>query len=304
MSRMLQSPLGNVLFYSLFWALEIFITKLAFLHGAEVIPFTIQSIFFTFIFLSLYVLPTRFKILKKTPLPLLGWILLANAIHMGIGTILSNAGIQLTTAINAGFLMQFTTVTIIFFAWLLLDERITIAKVISVLFLIIGTFLLITKGQFSSPHSGDVLIILACIAWGLGGVLTRKILKHTSVDPDIVAFLKPVAGIPVILLSIAFSAFYPPEIQQAFRKNIFELNQGYLVILNAIIITFVWIFYNRMLKIASASYNVIVSSIAPIFVGLLALIFLHESLNSVQLIGAVLIIAPSFIAHYFEFDKH
>ena len=43
MKRILQSPLGNVLLYSLFWALEIFITKIAFLNGAQVIPFTIQS---------------------------------------------------------------------------------------------------------------------------------------------------------------------------------------------------------------------------------------------------------------------
>jgi drug/metabolite transporter (DMT)-like permease len=304
MRRILQSPLGNVLLYSIFWALEIYITKLAFLNGAEVIPFTIQSIFLTFIFLSLYVLPTKYKNLKRIPLALLLWILLANAIHMGIGTILSNAGIQLTTAINAGFLMQFTTVTIIFFAWLLLHEKITVAKIISVVFILIGTFLLITKGQFSTPHSGDILIILACIAWGLGGVLTRKVLKHGAVDSDIVALLKPVAGIPVILVAIAFSAFYPPAIQQAFQKNIFEFNQAYYVFINAIIITFVWIFYNRMLKIASASYNVIVSSIAPIIVALLALIFLNESLNSMQIIGAFLIVAPSFIAQYLQFDKH
>src|SRR6185437_10764099 len=113
-----------------------------------------QSILLTFIFLSIYVLPSKFKSLKKIPATLLAWILLANAIHMGVGTILSNAGLQLTTAINAGFLMQFTTVTIIFFAWLLLREKITLAKIISVVFILMGTFLLITNGQFSTPHSG------------------------------------------------------------------------------------------------------------------------------------------------------
>src|SRR6185437_7986946 len=149
MKRILTSPLGNVLLYSLFWALEIFITKLAFLAGAQVVPFTIQSSFLTLLFLSAYVLPTKFKKLKKLSPILLVWILVANGIHMGVGTFLSNAGIQLTTAINAGFLMQFTTVTIILFAWLLLGEKITMAKIISVLFILVGTFLLITKGQVS-----------------------------------------------------------------------------------------------------------------------------------------------------------
>lgn len=304
MRRILQSPLGNVLLYSIFWALEIFVTKIAFLNGAQVIPFTIQSSFLTLILLSLYVLPKNYKKLKKIPLSLLLWILLANGIHMGIGTFLSNAGIQLTSAINAGFLMQFTTVTIIFFAWLLLHERITIPKIISVICILIGTFLLITKGAFTVPHAGDIYILLACIAWGLGGVLTRKVLRNATIDSDIVAFLKPVAGIPVLLLAIVFSSFYPPAVQQIFQKNIFELHQPVYVILNGIIISFAWIFFNRTLKIASASYNVIVSSIAPIIVALLALIFLNESINRIQLIGAFLILAPSFIAQYLKFDQH
>jgi len=304
MKRILTSPLGNVLLYSLFWALEIFITKLAFLAGAQVVPFTIQSSFLTLLFLSAYVLPTKFKKLKKLSPILLVWILVANGIHMGVGTFLSNAGIQLTTAINAGFLMQFTTVTIILFAWLLLGEKITMAKIISVLFILVGTFLLITKGQVSSAHIGDILIILACIAWGLGGVLTRKVLKHTKVDSDIVAVLKPVAGIPVLLFAVLLSPLYPHPVQEVFQKNIFQLNQTFYVVLNAIVITFVWIFFNRMLKVASASYNVIVSSIAPIIVALLALIFLKENLSSIQLVGAALIIAPSFLAQYLQFDKH
>jgi drug/metabolite transporter (DMT)-like permease len=304
MRRILQTPLGNVLLYSVFWALEIFVTKIAFLNGAQVIPFTIQSSFVTLLLLSLYVLPKNYKKLKKIPLSLLIWILVANGIHMGIGTFLSNAGIQLTTAINAGFLMQFTTVTIIFFAWILLHEKITIPKIISVIFILIGTFLLITKGKYDVAHTGDILIILACVAWGLGGVLTRKVLKTASLDSDIVAFLKPIAGIPVLLVAIAFSSFYPPAIQQIFQKNVFELTQPVYVILNGIIITFVWIFFNRTLKISSASYNVIVSSIAPIIVALLALLFLNESINRIQLIGVFLILAPSFIAQYLKFDQH
>lgn len=304
MKRILQSPLGNVLLYSLFWALEIFITKIAFLNGAQVIPFTIQSSIITLLILSVYVLPTKIKELKKIPFSLLIWILIANAIHMGIGTFLSNAGIQLTTAINAGFLMQFTTVTIIIFAWLILKEKITFPKIFSVIFILVGTFLLITKGQLNQPHTGDLLILLACLAWGLGGVLTRKILKNTSVNSDIVALLKPVAGIPVLLVTIGFSSFYPPAIRQIFQENIFVIHQPIYVILNGIIVTFVWLFFNRMLKISSASYNVIVSSIAPIMVALLALIFLNESINRIQLIGVFLILAPSFIAQYLKFDRH
>ena len=91
----------------------------------------------------------KLKKLKKIPLSLLIWILIANAIHMGIGTFLSNAGIQLTTAINAGFLMQFTTVTIIFFAWLILKEKITFPKIFSVICILLARFFLLQKDELN-----------------------------------------------------------------------------------------------------------------------------------------------------------
>src|SRR6266702_4911015 len=95
----------------------------AFVGGAQIIPFTIQSSFLTFLILSVYIFATRLKELRSLPLKTLLWILLANAIHMGIGGFLSNAGIQYTTAINAGFLTQFLVVTGTFLAWIILKEK-------------------------------------------------------------------------------------------------------------------------------------------------------------------------------------
>jgi drug/metabolite transporter (DMT)-like permease len=304
MNVVLQSPLGNVLLFSIFWALEIFVTKLAFLAGAQVLPFTIQSSLLTLLILSCYVLPTKLKELKKMPLSTFLWIFTANAIHMGGGTFLSNAGIQLTSAINAGFLMQFTTVSIIIFAWLLLKEKITVSKVLSIILIIIGSFLLITKGHFIVPHIGDILLILACLVWGLGGVLTRKVLKHTTVSADLVAVLKPIAGIPTLLLFVLFAPLYPTPIHNLFLTNLFDFHQFAYVIANAVIVTFVWIFFNRTLKISSASYGVILSSITPILVALLAMVFLNEQLNGIQTLGILLILASSFVAEYLNFDKH
>lgn len=283
--------------------MEIFIAKLAFLSGAHVIPFTIQSSFITLIILSIYVLPTRLKELKKIPLHTLKWFFLANAIHMGLGGFLGNAGIQLTSAINAGFLSQFTLVSGTIFAWLILNEKMTIAKIISVFTIIIGTFLLITKGQLIIPRAGDIFLILACIAWGLGLVLVRKTLKNTPINPDLVSFIRPVAGIPVIIFFILLSPLYPSSLQKVFQENIFELHQVLYIILSAILISLVWIFANRTLKLASASYTSMMSSITPILVALLAMIFLKERIDNIQFVGILFIIFSTYITHYLKIDK-
>src|SRR5882757_1468705 len=107
MKRFLQSPFANVFLFSAFWALEILNTKLAFLAGSQVFRFTFQSSILTFLLLSLYVLPGKIAQIKKIPSHTLKLLLLISALHSGVGGFFSNVGILLTSAINAGFLMQF-----------------------------------------------------------------------------------------------------------------------------------------------------------------------------------------------------
>ena len=304
MQNFFKSPLVNVLLFSLFWALVIFTSKVAFLGGAQLIPFSIQTTFLTFIFLTIYIIITRLKELKKISAYHIKWLLIINAIYMGFGTFLSFAGVQLTSAINAGFLTQFTIVTGTFFAWLLLKEKMTLAKIVSIFTIILGSFLLITKGQLIIPHVGDLLIILACVAWGLGGVLIRGLLKNSSINPDIISFFRPIAGLILLLLLLVLSPLYPLPLQKAFHGDIFQLHQPFYVLVNALFITLDWIFVNRTLKISSASYASIIPSITPVLVTFLALMFLNETVNWIQTIGIILIIASSFIAQYLKFYDH
>lgn len=304
MKNIAHSPLFNVLMFSIFWASEIFVAKLAFNAGAEVVPFSLQSFSVTLILLALYVLPKRHKELTAIPFKTLKWLLLANGILLGLGGFLGNAGVQLTSAVNAGFLTQFGTVTTTIIAWIMLKEKITFAKTISIIVIMVGTFLLVTKGQLIVPYIGDLLILCACICWGLGAVMVKKTLSHTSINPDLVSFLRPAAGIPILLLFVLLSPLYHQSLQPVFNVNIFEMNQTPYVILNAVFLALVWIFANRTLKYATASYTVMMSSVTPILVALLALIFLKETIDRVQLIGILLIIASSFVTHFRKLDRH
>ena len=304
MKRALQSPLANVLLFSIFWAIEIFIAKLAFLNGAQVVRFSLQANFVALIIVFIYILPNKIKEFKKISFSTIRWLLLGNAIILGIGGFLGNAGLQLTTAINAGFLSQFSTIATAIFARLIIGEKITKAKIISILTILLGTFLLVTKGQLIIPHTGDILILLSCLCYGLGPTIIKKKHKTTPINADLVAFLRPVAGIPTILLFMLLSPLYPASIQKIFQVNIFEADNVPYVILNGIALALIWIFVNRTLKIASVTYTALMSSLTPILVAILAIIFLNEKVDGIQLIGISLIIASSFIVQYLKFDKH
>jgi drug/metabolite transporter (DMT)-like permease len=303
-SNLNKSPLCNVSLFSIFWALQILTSKLAYAAGAKLVPFVVQTFTITFIVLTIYVLPREYKDLKNlSPRIWLG-LLIAGGIHMGIGSALSYMGIALTSAINAGALGQFGTVTTPVLAWFILKEKFTLAKTVSIITIILGVFLLVTKGQLVIPHIGDILLLLSCIAWSLGNVLVKRIVKSTSVSENIAAFMRPAAGLPLLIFFILLTPLYPPPVKAIFSENYFDFHYLGFVILNGILTAICFICLIKTLKVASASYMSMMSATTPILVTLLAVIFLKEKLYLVQIIGITLIIASGTLTQYLKTDKH
>lgn len=298
-----ESPFFNVFLFSLFWALQIFISKLGFNQGALITPFIVQSTLIAIIILSLYVLPQKITELRKLPKNILVGILIANSIHFGFGGFLSTAGIALTTAINAGFLIQFSVVTTSILAWVILKEKVTPIRLLMIILVMTGSFFLITKGQLSVPQAGDLLILLACLSWSTGNVLVRRILINTPVSADIVSFLRPIAGLPIFLFLVLISSYYPTSVQQIFQTNLLEIRAGLYVVSSGVFTVLLWLFLNRTLKIATASYMTLMSSLTPILVAILSVLILKERLGSLQLFGALMIIASSFVSQLSKVSK-
>lgn len=304
MQKLLIYPLFNVLLLAIFWALDIFVAKLAFLAGAKLFTFTIQASIVTLIILTIYIFLKKFEKLKKVPRKLIFLLLLTNVVGSGLGGTFSNAGIQLTTAINAGFLFQFDIALTIIIAWLILNEKLDMAKMFMLFFILVGTFLFVTNGQWITPHVGDIFILLAGLCFAANTVFIRKILKNSTVDPDIASFLRPIAGLSFLLIFITLTPLYPNFIQKNIAVDLFDFRQIIYVILDALCIVSLFFFLNRTLKIASASYTAFIASITPILVAILGIVFLKESLSLIQFVGASLIISASFVAHLMKVDKH
>lgn len=297
-SNLFQLPFTNVFLFSLAWALQVFVSKLAFKAGAHPVTFLLQSTLINWLTLSIIVLPKKWKELKNIKKDVLKGIIIANAIHFGFGAFFSNSGIALTTAINAGFLMKFSLVTTLIIAWIILKEKMTLSKSIAALVSFFGVFLLSTQGRLIVPQIGDLIIILACLSWSIGNVMLRKILKNNPVSGEVVSFLRPLTGFPLILLFIAFSPIYPSELQGVFKVDFFNLTYFGYVMIAGMLVAMLTLFLNRTLKVASASYMTMMSMMTPVFVSILALSFLGEKMVPIQIIGAILIILSGVVTHY------
>jgi drug/metabolite transporter (DMT)-like permease len=300
----LNAPFANVFLFSLFWAFQIFVSKLAFVSGAKPGSFTVQSAVATLLIMSVYVLPFKSKELKSISSKIFWGLMAANTIHFAIGGFASSIGISLTTAINAGFLVKFALVTTIFFAWLILGEKLTKSKLITAAVMLIGVYFLSTKGQLIIPHIGDLFIISACFAWSFGNVLIRKILKGNNVSPEIVSFLRPIVGLPLLLIFIWLQPVYPASIRNVFDSEFFDFTYLPYVFANGLFGALLSVFLNRTLAVASASYMTMMSMMTPVMTTLLAMAFLKETMVTPQIIGAVLIIMSGVITHYLRVDKH
>ena len=225
----------------------------------------------------------------------------ANGIQAGLGTTLSLIGIALTDAVNAGFLVKMATVTTLFFAWIILNEKLTPLKILTVFVMISGAYLLTTKGQVLLPRIGDLFILGACFCWSLGNVLVRKFLKSQPIGPDVATMQKAIAGMSILLVFIAVFGFFSTALgnqSQVLSCCTFSLSYLPYAIGSGFCLAMAWIYLNRTLKVATASYMTLMSMVTPVIVGLLAFIFLGETLVWVQVIGAGMILLGGVVIYF------
>jgi len=282
--------------FSLFWAFQIFFAKLGFVAGANVLPFQVGMVVTALFTLVVLILPRSgpelIKLYKFHP-GIFWRLYFANILQAGLGTCLSIIGIALTDAINAGFLVKLATITTILFAWLILNENISGLKAIIVFVMLFGAYLLTTKGQSLLPKVGDLIILGACVCWSLGNVLVRKILITQRVNADVVTMQKPMAGLPVVLLLVGISVYFPSlpgRLKVVLNCCSFAPTNFPYVAGAGLCLGLAWIYLYRTLHVATASYMTLMSMATPIIVSLLAMVFLNERLIWVQIIGAGMII--------------
>ena len=126
-------------------------------------------------------------------------------------------------------------------------------------------------------------------------------MQTESVSADVVTMQKPVASLPVFIILIGISLYFPKILGSLqVVLSCCTSPSGFMpyAVGSGICLAMAWIYLYRTLKIATASYMTLMSMATPIIVSILALLFLNEQIILIQIIGGTLIILSAVVIYF------
>jgi drug/metabolite transporter (DMT)-like permease len=141
--------------------------------------------------------------LRRSDVPWLAAIIAAGGI---LGPLFLMFGLARTNAAGASLLLNLEGLATMGIAWLVFRENVDRRLLFGAFAILAGAALLSWKGDASFSW-GVVLIVAACVSWGIDNNLTRKL---SSADPVQIAMIKGlVAGTVNLALALAQGATVP-----------------------------------------------------------------------------------------------
>jgi len=256
------------------YGLLIVVQKIGLNFGLDPLSFSFSRsiiiIFISIIFFSSQL--KKLKFIKKHELR----DLIILGITSATAILILIVGQNITTAINAGFLIRLTPLFVLPFAYLLLKEKSSKNSILFMFIMLIGAFLLTTNGALIIPHLGDLLIVVVALIVGFQNVFAKKIM-HT-VSRDMVIFFRICASALIIVILIPFLLGY---------QCLSSLFNGlFYVILTAILYFLSIICQYRAIKLVGPFITTSFFLSGSLFSALFAYILLGEVLSPVQWVGA------------------
>ena len=198
-----------------------------------------------------------------------------------LGTSLQQAGIETTSATNAGFLTACYVVLTPFVVWALSGARPRAIVLAAASVSLIGAWLLASSAALAAPNIGDALVLVADFAWATGIALTPVFLARSG-RPLLLAFVQYAvcAGLAA-LWSVVFETMQPGAILATAPTILFS---G--IISGALAYT-IQIFAQAHTPPAEAA---LILSLESVFAALAGALMLGERLTAVGALGCLLIL--------------
>ena len=271
-------------------------------------------IFLRFAFASIFLLPFFMSQKKKIKLAKKD---LPKLIAVGVFAITLNIslffeGLKRTTAIDASMLSLTLPMFSVLFGWWFLKEKIYFVNLAGIFLGFLGALVIIGIPQiFTGTISreaffGNILIILASIAWVIGAIIAKPLLsKYSSLVVTGIIF---VVGAITMSLPSAVEYFNNPAwMNQITILGLFGLT--YMILLSSISAYFL---FEWGLSKTSVIVADLFQYIEPFVATVLAVLILGERISHSFLFGAVLIaigvfmgtLAKKAIHHRSRFHKH
>ena len=158
-----------------------------------------------------------------------------------------------------------------------------------------GLLYLISRGSWQTFASlsfqrGDLIMLLAVLAWALYTLLLRRWARHLLVPPLVLLGVLMLLGLPLIL------PFYLLELGRVVGFALTPSNLaaiGYTAVFASLVAYVGW---NHGVKIVGAGRAAMVMYLMPVFTALLGWLLLGEALRTFHWIGGALIFAGLLLA--------
>lgn len=203
-------------------------------------------------------------------------------------------GILYTSLSNAGFLVALPVVTTPIIAYIFKgikpDRKFKLVLCTSV----IGIGLLTLNGEFKVA-SGDLLCILAAVAYGVDLNITETAVSHEDVDAfQLGVFQLGFTAIYCIVFSVAMNEFAIPTQPRVIGSTVFLaiFCTGIAFVVQAI-----------AQQYTTASHVGVIFTLEPVFAGIIAFFVAGEVLTPRACLGAVILILSLFIMEI-DFSKY
>ena len=202
----------------------------------------------------------------------------------GVSLSLQFLGTKLSTAANGSLVTSATPAFVLIFASILLKEKITLLRLISLVLATLGVIAVIDpRSAQLNPELflGNLALIGAAITWALYSVLVRKTTQDLDVLPfSLIAFL---GGLPVTL---------PAGAWEAATLGIGEITPGVIggiLFLGVISTALAMVLWNTAFALVDASLASLTFFAQPVVGTLLGWLFLGEEITPLFLLGGFLI---------------
>lgn len=163
-----------------------------------------------------------------------------------------------------------------------LNEKITIIKVLSIIFILVGTLLTIRKNDEESKDNKWILYaVLTAIFTSTTTVISKVGIENTNTN--LTTFLRTI----IVLILLTIITLFKKKF-----KDIKKLNKNnYLfIILSGISTSLSWLFYFKALSLGEASVVFPIEKLSLVVSIVTSTIFLKERLNKKQIIGIIIIV--------------
>lgn len=267
---------------------------------------TYSLAFFRFALASLFLAPfflaetKKVKIAKKDipKLTLIGILMITLNIAFFF------AGIQKTTAINASTLTLIIPMLSVLLGWWFLKEKVYLINLAGIFAGLAGALIIVgipraLFGDVSATNLvGNFLIILACVAWVAGAVISQQMLRvYSSLTVVAFAFL---VGVVTFFPPAAFEYLRNPTwVEGVSLLGIFGL--VYMTMLSSVSAYFLFEWGLHKTSVITAD---LFQYIEPFVATVLAIVILSENLSVDFALGAVLVAVGVYLGTFAKEAHH